>query len=395
MANFFYKAKNSKGEIIEGSFHMESLSEAAAHLEKKGYTVLEVKEESRNMPADFLNVDFSQEMILTIQEKKDFFNSFYSLYKSGHSVLEAFDLIHASTKCARIKSLCTKILHGIKQGHSLKESMKNCSDALGRAYTMLIVAGEESGKLEDVLSEIVKNIMMQEKIKNDVISKATYPAAMFLFAIFVALLFKTFIIEVFNSSIAGAKICIATLAVKSLIQISIVFGIITIAIYLLYKNKSLLAKLASKLIGFAPIENLVKSYLYSNFFSVLALAYSAGISIAESLYLASTVINLKEDTDKLRQATFRVQQGCELTTALGATTLFSDYAVSQIASGEKAGELEKMLKAVAHDYETKLRVALEVILKLLEPTMIILVGIVVLFVAVSGYKAYYSYLFSF
>ncbi len=128
---------------------------------------------------------------------------------------------------------------------------------------------------------------------------------------------------------------------------------------------------------------------------MLSLAYSAGISIAESLYLASTVINTKEDANKLREATYRVQQGCELTTALSATTLFSEYAISQIASGEKAGELEKMLRAVAHDYETKLSVALEVILKLLEPAMIILVGIVVLFVAVSGYKAYYSYLFSF
>ena len=249
MAIFSYKAKNSKGEIVEGSFHMGSLSEAAAHLEKRGYTILEVKEESGNMPADFLNIDFSQETVLSVQEKKDFFNSFYSLYKSGHSVLEIFDLIYASTKCTRIKTHCAKILHGIKQGHSLKESMKCCTNALGKAYTMLIVAGEESGKLEDILSEIVKNVMMQEKIKNDVISKATYPAAMFLFAIFVALLFKTFIIEVFNSSIAGVKVCITTLAIKALIQISLVFGVITIAIYLLYKNKSLLAKLASKLIA--------------------------------------------------------------------------------------------------------------------------------------------------
>ncbi len=230
MANFFYKAKSPEGEIIEGSFHMGSLSEAATHLEKKGYTILEIKEESGNMPADFLNLDFSQEMTLSVQEKKDFFNSFYSLYKSGHSILDVFDLIYSSTKCTKIKSLCAKILQGIKQRHSLKDSMKNCSHALGKAYTMLIVAGEESGKLEEVLSEIVKNIMMQEKVKNDVITKASYPAAMFLFAIFVALLFKTFITKAFELSISGVKVCIASLAIKSLIQISLVFAIIAVGI---------------------------------------------------------------------------------------------------------------------------------------------------------------------
>ena len=157
----------------------------------------------------------------------------------------------------------------------------------------------------------------------------------------------------------------------------------------------MLAKILSKLTVFKPIENLVKNYTYSNFFAVLTLGYSAGISLSEALYLASTVTNLPEDKNLLTQATLRVQQGCELTTALSATNLFSEYAISQIATGEKAGELEKMLKAVSYDYETKLRVSLEVILKLMEPLMILFVAVIVLFVVASGYNAYYSFLFSF
>ena len=66
--------------------------------------------------------------------------------------------------------------------------------------------------------------------------------------------------------------------------------------------------------------------------------------------------------------------------------LFSDFAMSQIATGEKAGELEKTLAAVAYDYETKLRVSLDVMLKLLEPIMMIIVGIIALIVLAFGYK---------
>ena len=61
--------------------------------------------------------------------------------------------------------------------------MKPCTKTLGLAYTMLVVAGEESGKLEETLSGIVKNIVIQEKVKNDIISKATYPIIIFLLAI--------------------------------------------------------------------------------------------------------------------------------------------------------------------------------------------------------------------
>ena len=131
---------------------------------------------------------------------------------------------------------------------------------------------------------------------------------------------------------------------------------------------------------------MIKIYTYSNYFSVLSLAYSAGLPISEALYLSSTVVKLPEDSAQLSQVAPRVQNGCELTTALGATMLFSDFAMSQIATGEKAGELEKTLAAVAYDYETKLRVSLDVMLKLLEPIMMIIVGIIALIVLAFGYK---------
>lgn len=395
MANFFYKAKDKNGKIAQGTFNATSLSDAANKLEQKGFVVLEIKEEIKKQTANFSNIDFSQKTTLSIQEKKDFFNSFYSLYKSGSSVLQVFELIHDSTKSEKVKALCANILIGIKKGYSLKDSIKPCAKALGTAYAMLIVAGEESGKLEEILSSIIKNLITQEKIKNDVISKSAYPALMFFLAIFVALLFKTFIIEVFTQSASGAKVCIASLALKAAIQIGIVFLAIAGVIYAIYKNKALLSKIISKLIAFKPIGNLVRNYSYSNFFSVLTLAYSAGLSLAEALNLAASVVNMPEDARILKIASARVQQGCELTTALSATNLFSEYAISQISTGEKAGELEKMLHAVSYDYESKLRVSLEVILKLLEPMMIFAVGIIVLIVAINGYKSYYAFLFSF
>ena len=397
MANFSYRVKNSNGAIEQGSINAINLTDAAIKLERDGFIVLEIKEANSS---DFIysdyeyDIPFSSKMVLSVREKKEFFNSFYFLYKSGYSILQIFDSMYNSSKNQKIKSLCYKILKGIKKGNSLKDSMKSCSNALGKAYSMLVVAGEESGKLESILSDILKNITMQEKVKNDIISKISYPVAMFFLAIFVALLFKTFIIKIFVTRAAGGTECLTTLAISSAIQIGFVFLLIGLTIFILYKNKDLLAKIVSILFAWGPVANLIKNYNYSNFFSVLALSYSAGLTGSESLYLSKTVVKLPNISSKLKKAADRVLQGCELTTALGATSLFTDYAISQVSAGEQAGELDKTLKAVAHDYESRMKLSLDVMLKFIEPLMIAFVGLIVLYVAVNGYKAYYGYLFS-
>ena len=387
MAYFIFKVKNSKGEIIQDSFYAENLSDAASKLEQKGYTLLEIKEKNNeNLSAEVLNMNYSDKMHLSIHEKKAFFSAFHSLYKSGHSTFEVFNLIYSSTPNAKIKSLCAKILQGVRKGYSLKESMKPCSTALSKAYTMLVVAGEESGKLEETLSGIVENIVIQEKVKNDIISKATYPVIIFCLAILVALLFKTFVLEIFTAKIMGTNVSIFVIVIKSCIQILLTFGILGGIVFALYKNKSFMSKLVSKLSSIEPFKSLIRNYAYSNYFSVLSLSYSAGLPLSESLYLSSSVVNLPDATRQLCQVAPRVQQGCELTTALGATMLFSDYAMSQISTGEKSGELEKSLSAIAYDYASKLRVALDVMLKFLEPLMIIFVGIIALIVLLYGFN---------
>lgn len=397
MAKFFYKVKNSENKIEQGSIDAINFTDAAAKLENNGYIVLEVKEAevvNYNPTTKIHTLPFPKDTVFTIEEKKEFFSSFYFLYKSGYSVLQIFESMYGSSKNIRIKALCSKILKGIVQGYSLRESMKNYSNALGLAYTMLVVAGEESGKLDDILSNVIKNISMQEKVKSDIISKTTYPVAMFFFAIFVGLFFKFFVIRIFNLSASGESISIAGIAVCAFIKIALIFMCIALAVYFIYKNKYLLGKIISKLLAFGTIGNMMKNYAFCNFFSVLALSYEAGITGSESLYLAKSVVNMPNVDYKIKKAADRVMQGCEMRTALAATNLFTDFAMSQISAGENAGELEKMLKAVAYDYETRLKLSLDVMLKLLGPVMIGIVGIMVLYVAASGYKAYYGYLFS-
>ena len=395
MARFFYRVKNKQNKVAQGFINASGISEAALKLEKQGYTILEIKEEFRNTLSNKGIILSDSILPFSLQEKKEFFNSFYFLYKSALPVLDIFKSIANSSTKQQVKLFSSYIVKKIEKGKSLKEAMANYSNVLGKAYTALIVAGEQAGKLDEILSDILINIKREEEIKSNLIAKLTYPTCIFFMAIAVALLFKFFILKAF--SLMGTGVCFSALfmlLVTAIIKIIVIFAVFLAGCFYIYKNKRLFNHFISFILNIRIFGNLMKCYYFLNFFSVFSLAYSAGITSAESINLSASVINVPEINNKLKKAENMVYNGCEVATALGVTGLFSSYAMSQITAGEKAGELDKMLKTVALDYKNKLEVSMNVLLQVVEPIMLIFVGIIVAMVAVNGYKAYFGSLFS-
>ncbi len=395
MARFFYRVKNKQNKISQGYIEALSMPDAAEKLTKKGYIILEIKQEFESS-FNKNKVNLSDSILpFSLQEKKEFFNSFYFLYKSALPVLDIFRSISNSSTKQQVKLFASYIVKKIEKGKSLKEAMANYSNVLGKAYTALIVAGEQAGKLDEILSDILINIKREEEIKSNLIGKLTYPTCIFFMAIAVALLFKFFILKAF--SLMGTGVCFSALImlfITAIIKIVVIFAVFLALGFYIYKTKKLFNKFISFILNIRIFGNLMKCYYFLNFFSVFSLAYSAGITSAESINLSASVINVPEINNKLKKAENMVYNGCEVATALGVTGLFSSYAMSQITAGEKAGELDKMLKTVALDYKNKLEVSMNVFLQVVEPIMLIFVGIIVAMVAINGYKAYFGSLFS-
>ncbi len=397
MSRYFYKAKDNNN-VVTGSVQASSFSEAAAILEQKNYVVIEIKEEinTKNISENVSVKNVSNnDTALSLKEKKEFFNAFYVLYKSGLSVFEIFQSMLSSTSNLKIRVLCKQIVKKIEQGKSIKEALKNNTKSLGLAYTMLIAAGEESGKLEQVLSTVLKNIKKQEEMKSNLISKLTYPVCMFFLSIAVALLFKFFVLKVFSMGGEGlAASEITGMLIGAIIKIIIIFAVLFTGLFYVYKNKNFMNKIIDFVLNLSVFGNLMKCYYFSNFFSVFGLAYEAGVPVSEALMLSNSVINIPKINNIIKKSEKMLINGSNLSTALGVTGLFSSYAMSQISAGEKAGETDKALKSISLDYENKMNLEIEVLLKLVEPMMIVIVGILVAAVAISGYRGYYNYLFS-
>ena len=227
------------------------------------------------------------------------------------------------------------------------------------------------------------------------ISALTYPVMILMLAIAVFFFFKFFVLKVFATMGSGCSSCaITTMLITALVKIVIIFALIFGALFYVYMDKKLLRAIMDVFSGFPLVKQLMKNYMFTNFFSVLALAYDSGVPLANSIELANTVMGISSTKAKIALAIKRIMNGCELTTAFGVTQVFSEFAMSQISAGEKAGELEKMFEIVSFDYEKQIDLALKVLTEFVKIFAMIFVGLIVFFVVTTAYNSYYSNLFN-
>lgn len=395
MTNFFYRAKNKNNEIITGHIGAPNISDAALKLEKKGLIILEL---SVNISTEekFTEINnITGNTIFSIKEKREFINAFYFQYKSGLSLQQIFGLIAQSTSSKNIQTLCLAILKQTEKGKSLKEAFSKYENTIGKAYTALICAGETSGKLDEILLSVSENLQREEEIKNSIISSLIYPICLLCLALAVFILFKTCIFKVFETMFSG--ICaeeITKLLIFAVFNIIITFSAIGFFIFFILKNKKAKYTFSRFLTSLPFLSGLIKDYYFQNFFNVLSLAFHAGIPAAEAVELANGTIKEKIINNKIKKSIKMINSGCEITTAFMVAGVFSKDAISQISTGEKTGELDTTAKTAAENYAKSLEMKIKTVTKLIEPAMLILIGILVAYIAVTAYSKYYESLFS-
>ena len=338
---------------------------------------------------------YLQKIEFNLQEKKEFFGSFSSLYESGLAVGDIFKSMKLSTRNEKIRTVCSFVLKCINEGNSLKEALLPFSKALGIAYSALLATGEESGKLDNILSCIYSNIEKQQEIKSNLINALLYPVFIFFAAITVAMFFQFFINPSFRS-VYDYNISTNTvnLLFTAVIKIIIVYLIIFGLLFYVYKTQKIKESIKKFFSSLWIIRGILRNYYFTNYFYVLSLAYEAGVPSGTSVMLANSVIGIKEIKEKLKNAEKNIETGMPVSEALNITGLFSGFVMSQIAAGEQAGKLDKSFKKAAKDYENKMDTVIKTMQKLLGPIVLFIVGIIVALVAAKSYSEYYKAIFS-
>ena len=385
MPHFTYKAVREDGTTITDEAMAADAAELRRELETRGYLVLGLEKKKavlwggRGSAKDFLI--FNQE--------------FATLVKAGLPILQAIELLHKRTEKAGFRNTLESIIHDIKGGSALSDAMARHSAYFSPLYTATVRAGEKSGALVDVLKRFTlyqkKMITVMGKLK----MALAYPVFLVVALFAVLLLFFLFIIPSFTQMYTeqGGSLPLLTMLLVSFTAAltryaPFLFAGLLVAgagIYSWQKTETGRKTFDGLKLKIPLVRSLILQYVLAQLTRTLSTVLRGGIPLVQALDTTSGVINNKVVAGRLAETRELVTQGVSLADAFERTRLAPDMTVRMISVWESSGDLPQMLEDVADFYDQEVENRLAAITTLIEPVLMLCMGLVMAFIVVALY----------
>ncbi len=381
MPTFAYRAKKGPQESFKGTVEAKNRAQAIALLEQKGLFLITIEEEApRHNTAS---------KRIRRQDLSVFTRQFANLIESGLTITEGLSILTQQTANPALKSVISGMEEQIKDGATLSKALSAYPRQFSRFYCSIVNAGEISGALETTLGHLADFGEQEEKIRSDIISALTYPALILSVGIITIYILLTYAVPQLTSMFTetGETLPIAT---QILINISntlrsygwlIILAVFSAVLALKRAQNSKERIVLDKIFLNLPVMGkiILKSEI-SRFMRTLSLLLESGVTILTSLDAVTNTVTNTALKEEIQKAAKEIKDGESLSSALKKSEYFPAYAVNIISVGEESGTIEKSLKRIAGSYEQELNRLIRTLTSLLEPIMILVMGLVVAFI---------------
>ena len=391
MTKYIVQGEKWNGEKVKVRIEANSQAEVRVRVRNMGYKILTITEATGNS-ADSQSTPLQS---LSLKEKIDFTQTFLTLNKAGLPIIESLIFIEKDAGSRPVRLLAQEIKKQIIAGYTLSDTIAKYPNLFGHVYIGLAKAGEDSGEIDKTFERLIALLQKQGEIKGKVISALTYPAFVVLLAIAVVLVMLMFVFPAFKEmfdSTGKALPAITQFCIDSgeflrdkwaLIPLSIA-AFTGLGIYL-FKWEPSKRKIDEIALKIPLVSELIKASAFSNFLTVLQIAYDAGIPIIECLYLSRTTLSNSVMQDAIKVSIKKMQTGAHLSDSLKASNLFPKMVLFMVSTGEQSGRLgELMLQCVSH-IDQQLDLIVDTLGKLVEPILLVFIGVLVCFLALALY----------
>ncbi|GBD38292.1 Type II secretion system protein F [bacterium HR37] len=385
MPVYKYKAINEKGKTLQGIIDAESPKAATEKLKRQGIflsSLKEVKEEKTKRFFLLRGISISELAVTTRQ--------FSTLISAGLPLEASLVALSEQTDDPRLKQVLTQVKDRISEGSSLTNALKEHKNIFSDLYINMVKAGEASGTLDVVLLRLADFLEKQAALYSRIKSALIYPLFMFLIGSGVLFFMMTYVIpkiaRIFEESgkalplITVILIEISTFLSENPLTILFVLTGIAFMLYRFSKTrrgKAIIDRLVLRLPIFGKIARMV---IISRFTRTLGTLLGSGIPLLEALEISEAILGNSVYIEKLRSIRENVREGTSLARPLRESGIFPPLMTRMITVGEQTGELEEMLVKVADIYDMQIETSVSTLTSLLEPIMILVMGVVVGFI---------------
>jgi type IV pilus assembly protein PilC len=289
----------------------------------------------------------------------------------------------------------------INQGESLANAMRRWPKVFDRLTIAMVDAGEAGGVLDESLRRLSKLLEESARLQNQIRAALGYPVTVLVVAVLVFLGMTIFLIPTFAQIFEDLDADLPwftqmMMGLSSLLRSSfsiILVGVLVVSGYLFgryYATPTGRRQVDGMILKFPLFGDLIQKTSTAQFCRTLGSLSRAGVPILMSLEIVRETTTNSVISDAIQGSRNEVSEGIPLSTAIGSKRVFPDLMVSMLAIGEETGEMDAMLSKVADFYEDEVSTAVKVLTSLIEPFMIVLVGIIVGSILLAMYMPMFS-----
>lgn len=388
MAIFKYKAINSEGQRIEGSQSADSESQIREMLLSNQYYPLSIEKENSKSKKSF---SFNSKVKL--KDIAVFCRQFYVMLDSGLSIGKALNILIEQCEKPKLREALIGVNGELKRGETLASSMRKRKDVFPNLLTSMIDAGERSGNLDIILKRMAEYYEKETKIRGKIKSAMIYPIVLGVVAIIAITFILTFVMPTFVQMFEENNVDLP-MSTKMVLGTSkmlgkygiIIFLILVTAIILLgkyLKSEEGQYKLSSINLKIPVIKKLTQKIIVSRFTRTMGIVSSSGMSLVTSIEIVASVVGNKIAEKELLKVKEKVLKGEGLGDSIMNIKIFPPMLASMVKIGEEAGSLDSILDKTADFYDDELEREIKTATALVEPSMIVLMGIIIGFLLIS------------
>lgn len=386
MALFTYKAINSLGETEEGIRDVADEKTLIGALQSEGYIPIKVNPASAR---SFLGLSLGvKQSKLSQKDIALFTGELATLLDSGLPLDKSLTvLIELAEGNEALSKLIGRVLEKVKGGSSLADALEKQPGTFSRFYLNMIRAGEAGGSLGEVLNRLTAYLERSKELRDTVSTALIYPAVLLVMSLASLFIMLIFVVpqftEMFES--AGKELPLPTQVVVGIAEWLqsywwLLIGAVAVTVsYMRFQLANPVTKKVwdGRFLKWPLADMIVINKEIANISRTLGTLLGNGVSILSALVIVRETIDNLVLAEAVENAEEELKQGKRMSDALARTGIFPKMAVQMIKMGEETGRLEEMLMRVAEIYDKQLRVSIQRMLALLEPALIITLGLMI------------------
>jgi type IV pilus assembly protein PilC len=386
MATFTYTARSFAGDIRTATLEAQSRDDVIAQLRRQRLNVIKIDEATPKKPKRG-HIKMRDIVILTRQ--------FSTMINAGLPLVQAMTILAEQSQNKVLSEIMRKVVFDVESGNTVADALGKHPQAFSNLYVNMVAAGEAGGILDTILMRLAtfmeKNDALIRKVKGAMI----YPSVIMAVAGIAVTVLLIFVIPVFENlfTSAGLALPLPTRIVMGASRFLkgywyVVLGAIIAAVFMFKRYRATAngrLKVDKFMLGVPVLGDVLRKSAVSRFTRTLGTLISSGVSILDGLEITAKTAGNRVVQDAIMESRASIAGGDTIAQPLKKSGVFPPMVISMISVGEQTGGLDEMLSKIADFYDEEVDAAVSNLLSLLEPVMIVFLGVVVGGMVVSMY----------